>query len=127
GRRDGEFIGNRRRRTVQNAAATIEPAQRLGGGRHTQEGEWDHGGDSERREYKEAGRARQRRQEKPEALPGDSEEEADDDSEPRQYRPQPFPEHAPARAAQSEAELRARGSFSRPGRGGTLGRQGFRQ
>ena len=65
---------------MQNAAAAIEPAQRLGGGRHAQEGEWDHGGDSERREYKEAGRARQRRQPKPEAEPGDSEEQADDDA-----------------------------------------------
>ena len=105
GRRDGEFIGDRRRRTMQNAAAAIEPAQRLGGGRHAQEGEWDHGGDSERREYEEAGRARQRRQEQPQAQPGDSEEQADDDSEPRQCRPQPFPEDAPARAAQSERRV----------------------
>ena len=38
--RDGEFVGDRRSLDDANAAAAIEPAQRIGGGRHAQESEW---------------------------------------------------------------------------------------
>ncbi len=38
-RRDGEFVGDRRRRPMANAAAAIEPAQRVDGGRQAQRNE----------------------------------------------------------------------------------------
>ena len=107
--------------------AAIKPAQRLGGGRQTQEGEWDDGRNGQRRERQEPRGAGKRRQEEPQTQPGNGQKEAADHREPRQRRPQPFPEDAPARTAYSEPELRARGSISRPGRGGTMVRQSLRQ
>ena len=64
-RRDREFIGNRGRRPMTDAAAAVEPAQRVGGGREPQRHEWNDRGDRENGEYHESRSPGERRQPEP--------------------------------------------------------------
>ena len=64
-RRDRELIGNRGRRPMTDAAAAIEPPQRVGGDRQPQRHEWNDRGDREDDEHHESGSPGERRQPQP--------------------------------------------------------------